>query len=93
MYFIRDVCYSCHFQPQQLFNTETNDRYPLRASVTDALLSLTSLFDVRESMESRLPLATAAVSGTTDEGNSPHSGMQTMLEGVIQDTCNYVSQL
>ena len=78
-------------QPEQLFNI--NDTYRLRASVTDALLSLTSLFDVRESMESRLPLATAAVSGTTDEGNSPHSGMQTMLEGVIQDTCNYVSQL
>ena len=63
----------------------------LSDSLVNALLSLVELFDVRESMESRLPSAPVVVDGPSSEDSSARSNMQLMFDGVIEETCNYVS--
>ena len=57
----------------------------------NALLSLLELFNVKESVESRLQSAPAVVDGMSSEDSSTLTNMQLMLDSVIEETCSYVS--
>ena len=65
-------------------------RFVLRIKAINALLSL---FDIQEKVTSQVQMFELKSGGSRspDEDNTALINVQTMLENLIKDTCNYVS--
>ena len=65
-------------------------RFVLRIKAINALLSL---FDIQEKVTSQVQMFDSKSGGSRspDEDNTALTNVQTMLENLIKDTCNYVS--